>query len=196
MVTRPPPGQAPTVRPCDLARISGVESSGPYGVTERGAAARSAAACSSTGCPQGSTTDDDQLPMGFGVGLAQSGGRLLARRGRRRRIRAARRRCRAGARRKRACRGRPRSGVRSAGLSRCRPAAAGRKPGRPCEPALTAQQSDLTNRLRQSGRSVADIAELLGASRPRLYRLLQPEKTGTEPNEAPAAPRPFGRLGR
>jgi DNA invertase Pin-like site-specific DNA recombinase len=57
--------------------------------------------------------------------------------------------------------------------------AAGRKPGRPAGPGLTAQQSDLANRLRQSGRPVADIADLLGVSRPKLYRLLQP---GTPPS--------------
>jgi DNA invertase Pin-like site-specific DNA recombinase len=54
-------------------------------------------------------------------------------------------------------------------------AAAGRKPGRPADPGLTAQQSDLAGRLRESGRPVSDIADLLGVSRPKLYRLLQPE---------------------
>ena len=54
-------------------------------------------------------------------------------------------------------------------------AAVGRKPGRPPGPGLTAEQSELANRLRQSGRPVVDIAGLLGVSRPKLYRLLQPE---------------------
>jgi DNA invertase Pin-like site-specific DNA recombinase len=57
----------------------------------------------------------------------------------------------------------------------------GRQPGPPLP---TQQQHELARQLRDSGLSVAEIADLIGVSRTTLYRALQPDDVPTTDEES------------
>lgn len=55
--------------------------------------------------------------------------------------------------------------------------AAGRKPGRQPGTLLTPEQEAMAQELQDAGNAVSDIADLLGVSRSRLYRVMPPRQT-------------------
>jgi DNA invertase Pin-like site-specific DNA recombinase len=63
--------------------------------------------------------------------------------------------------------------------------AAGRKLGRRPAPLLTPEQDELARQLQATGRSVTEIADLIGVSRAKLYRAMPPDRATSTGEDSP-----------